>query len=61
MKINFDELQQDIMIRLWKCNEMSGKQAEDYSHIAIDELKKHLEQAKTREYFFVQQPKGDSI
>lgn len=42
MNIDFEELEQAIMIRLWRCNELSGKRAEDYAFMAVDELRKHM-------------------
>ncbi len=41
--MDFDLLQEQIMIRFWLGNEMTKKQAENNAWIVIDQIKKHMD------------------
>lgn len=39
--MDYDLLQEQIMQRFYKCNVLTGEEAEEHAWIAVDEMKKH--------------------
>lgn len=42
------ELEERIMKRMWRCNELSEKQAAHYAWLAVNELQKCVKEARDR-------------
>ncbi len=44
--MDYDLLEEEIMMRFYRCNELSGQKSADYAAIAVDQIKKHLSTAE---------------